>query len=284
MRRSVQANEDDYLVLYNGAMSTKYRGSKYFGFFNELIYVLVEDAAEGAVNAFVYADNFGEGAFSIPVMYFSSDIEVDSTSLPPMGSVVQDAIALGGVFAELEFSTDVITGQVVSPVSLYTAVEGGDAIFETPRSQGGSLVPIVYSEVSVGKDLAFVEFIGSLHAWNDKLLVQPIDLDTFSGLIGLDLMVFDMFASDFDKADDEIGSLDFHFFEFNITDRSLNSSYLYDDDFDYMFDGSGSQSAGKDVKSSAIGQSTSDASSSMSGLALFGLLPVILCFLSSFAV
>ena len=286
-RRSVQENEDDYLILLNGAMSSTYRRSKYLGYWNELIYIIFEDTAEGAVDAFVYADNLGDGAYSIPVIYFPPDVQVDSTILPPMGSVVQDALALGGVFAELTYSTDVTTGLVVSPVSLY--VEDGAATYEKPRSQGGFLAPVVYGEVLVGTDIVFPEFIGALHPWGDSITVQPINLDTYGELIGLEFMVFDMYAYDFDKNEDEIGSFDFHYFDFNITDRTLNSTELLCDDdyFDYMFDGSeskGNQNGGKDVDSndnaevSNAGTSTSNAASAVPGLVLLHcLLSFLIC-------
>jgi hypothetical protein len=282
-KRSVQ--EDDYLIVINGAMSSKYRRSTYFGYWDELIYVLTEDTDDGVANLFLYADNLGDGAFSIPVIYFPPDIQVDSNILPPMGSVTQDALNLGGVFAELTFSTDVTTGLVVSPISLYVEDEDGSSTYEKPRSQGGSLAPIVYGEVLIGLDVAFPEFIGALHAWGDHVSVQPVALDTYGDLIGLDFMVFDMYAYDFDKGEDEIGFFDFSYFDFNITDRTLNSSVLlYDDDyFDYMFEDTettGNQNTGKGLESN-----TSHNSGGVSGGVLgLALLPCLLLFFFNLAV
>lgn len=283
-RRSVQedVHPDDYLILYNGAMSDRYQGSSYTGFWDELVYVLFEDTPDGALNTFIYADNLGDGMFSIPVVYFPSDIEVDSAGLPPLGSVVEDALALGGVYGELEFSTHASTGQVISSISLYIDVEGGSATFEKPRSQGGSLAPVVYGEISVvGEDLAFVELVGSLHAWNDDLSVQPVDVDTYSDLIDLDFMVFDMWAYDFDKSLEEDGHFDYYFFDFNITERTLNSSIMvYDDDYYLEHYGSTTGSAGKDVMNNDqgpdAGTATSNAASAVPGLVL---LPCLLSFL-----
>ena len=221
-RRSVQ--EDTYLVLFNGAMSSFYDGPTYYGFWNEIVYVLLENTVKGGVNFYVYADDHGEGSFSMPVIYFAPDVEVNADNLPPMGSFVDDAIALGGVYAELEWASDVETGQIVSPISLYTSLKDGGAIYETPRSLGGSIVPVVYGELGFEDDFAFVEYVGTLHPWDDNLSVVPINLETYSASIGQDAMVFDVYAFDLDKASGEDGSLDYALFSYIISEK-----YIYAD-------------------------------------------------------
>ena len=212
-RRSIQ--EDAYLVLFNGAMPTFYEGPTYYGYWNEQVHVLLENTEEGSVNFYVYADDHGEGSFSMPVIYFAEGIEVNADNLPPMGSFVEDAIALGGVYAELEWASDE-AGQIISPISLYTG--DGGAVYETPRSVGGSIVPVVYGELGLDDDFAFIEYVGTVHPWDDNLSVVPIDLETYSVSIGQDGMVFDMYAFDLDKSSGEVGSLDYSLFSYNITE------------------------------------------------------------------
>ena len=180
----------------------------------------------------MYADNQGEGTFAIPVVYFRSGIVIGPDDLPPMASGVQDAIDLGGVFGELRYSIDIETGELISPVSLYTntAAEKEGSIYETPHSRGGSLVPIVYGEMGIGDDLSLIERVGSLHSWDENLYVLPLPLQGFTDYLGVDAMVFDIYAFDYDKADDEVGAVDLHLFGYNITEGTIESLMYQDDD------------------------------------------------------
>ena len=83
---------------------------------------------------------------------------------------------------------------------------------------GGSIVPVVYGELGLDDDFAFIEYVGTVHPWDDNLSVVPIDLETYSVSIGQDGMVFDMYAFDLDKSSGEVGSLDYSLFSYNITE------------------------------------------------------------------
>lgn len=234
-KRSLQYEE--YTVIFHGALPSNYDGPTYSGYWNEYIYILHEYGDNNdtvAENVLVYADDQGDGSLSIPVLYFPPSITVDDSTILPFVTLVEDALVMGGAYGELQYTIDELTGEVISPVSLYTNADAGDvasAIYEKPRDAGGSIVPVVFAEEGFADgEFEFVEYVGRVHGWNDGLDVAPIDLSIYADFFGRDAMVFDMYAIDLDLPETEIGAVDLHLFGFNLTDGTIES-LMYDEEF-----------------------------------------------------
>jgi len=118
-RRRLQEDEGDEissLIIFNGDMVSNYDGPSYSSVWNKVVYYLADGLNE---DTFVYTKAYGDGDMAIQVLYFPYlwYQPIDSVSLPFAASM-EDALALGAYFANLQFTVDLASGEVISPVSL----------------------------------------------------------------------------------------------------------------------------------------------------------------------
>jgi len=93
----------------------------------------------------VYASDFGNGYRSIPVIYYSYKIEKAQIEI---GMTIEEAMVLNGSMGYISFSARAGEEISASGLALYTYTEG-NTVSETPRSAGGSIVPIVFAEAVI---------------------------------------------------------------------------------------------------------------------------------------
>lgn len=226
--RHRQAQEIDYSIIFTGALDSNYDGPTYYAFWERYIYILSDSES---VSAFVYVDHIGDGSLVMPVLYFPNggNVAITQETLPPL-SLVSDALALGAFFGELQFSVNVTTGAIVSPMSLYAngaAGSGPSTISEIPRFAEGKIVPVVSTELGFGNepgDFKFVDFAGLgldgkyIYDWGPTSTIEPLQVDAalYGDVLDLETMVFDLYAHDLDRNETEVGSFDFMSLEYDL--------------------------------------------------------------------
>lgn len=213
-RRRLQ-EEESYVIFLGGSLENEYDGPTYTATWNRLTHVLTDG---NSITVLSYTDNLGDGAMSIPVLYFPKEISVTLETVETMDLDI--AQQLGAVFGDLQFTVD-SNGNMTSPITLYTNSGGGTtgAISETPQSAGGSVVPIVFAEEGY-EDGSFnlVEFAGyELYDWgSSEIIAYPVDLDKFAETMDFDTIVIDMYAYDLDKEPEEEGYFDLALFDLDL--------------------------------------------------------------------
>ena len=204
-RRLQQYDEDDYLILFGGDVEGTYDGAKYKATWDGHFFVFMDDAGQLEP---AFAIDLGEQSRALPVMYFppGADTEVTGEDFPHR-TTEEEAEALGGVYGYLNVLATGSEG-VLNDLALYT--ESLDTFSETPRSAGGQIVPIIYSEAYLGGNDYFVYvggFNGTVFEWNEdsRLSVTTLHWTTVLEQYerrGVDTVVVDFAAYDLDKFDE----------------------------------------------------------------------------------
>lgn len=226
-RRRRLADEDDYLILFGGTVTGSYDESNFAAAWDGNFFIIGDSANNSEP---VYASQNGGGSKDIPVFYYPNDISVSSADFP-RGTTVDEAIALGGVFGYLTIAYDGTTGLITDSATLYT--ETRETFSETPRSAGGKIVPILFTEGSInGADAPIYVggFFGTVVDWTEEnsitFTVQgwKTTLEERAQL-GLETVVVTMLAIDNEKFDaDSSAGIDLKTFQFPEKADSASSS------------------------------------------------------------
>jgi len=190
----------------------------------------------------VYVDDEGNGAKSIPVLYFPSDIPEDIQSkLAGLALTFEEALEAGAVEGSLSFSIQPCQGTINDNLALYAL--GGAGLAEQPRSAGGFVVPVVYVYgIVYGKEREYYlgGFNGTSFAWSEdyNMTVTPMDIDDVLTTYSLDTAILEVHAVDLDFSDNATASsssypsnytgFDFEFFEAGTSDFGLLGLAVYD--------------------------------------------------------
>jgi len=222
--RQHKAREQKPLIMFSGALAPVYDGPTYSCVWNRVIYLAYGRLDGGdffVYNTALYVTVLGDGVMNIPALYYPPYQDINDDILP-YGSPVADALALGAYLATVHFTVDEVTGEVVSPISLYKSALPGErgSMYEVPRSDGGFVVPIINAEASHGDDALLLELNGDIHKWGADFGILPLDAATYSNKVSLDSIVFDVSAWDLDLDAADLGGLETHRFTLALHDRT----------------------------------------------------------------
>jgi hypothetical protein len=214
--RRMQDLGEDYFIVFGGEIHGEYAESRYTAIWDRNFYFLSGDNVAESI----YTYDIGGGLKDVPVFYFSNSNPVTSEDIS-LSTTMEDAILLGGQFGVLSFTPDT-TSSTVSTFDLYTYGDGA-TISETPRSAGGYIVPIVFTEIFIG-DVFIAELVGgfnsTIFAWNEESVFGMEIVGAREWLKDLELdVVIDIVAYD----DDTFNSDTFEGFD------SLSFYLSYDD-------------------------------------------------------
>ncbi|GAX09741.1 hypothetical protein FisN_19Lh210 [Fistulifera solaris] len=218
-QRRLQTETGDYFILFGGDVLGAFEGPEFVATWDKNFYLLGNgDSAEQ-----VYATDGESGLKSIPVMYFASSNPITADSIP-LGTTIEQAASLGGIFGFLTVSLTDAVESVISNYALYTFDATTGALSETPASAGGQITPVLFSELVIG-DLLVTELVGgfgsTIFPWgaDSDISVVVVDAITWiSQFDGLDSVVVDMTAYDNDVQD----GVDF--FSASVTSSELGGS------------------------------------------------------------
>lgn len=204
-RRRRRLDDKDFLIVYGGSIGGAYDKSNFAAKWDGHFF-LIGDSANNLEP--VYAADNGVGSRNIPVFYFPNSVTVSSANFP-RGSTDVDATELGGVFGYLTMAYNGTAGLITEQATLYT--ETRDTFSETPRSAGGQIVPVLFTEGMIDGVDAFI-YVGGFFAtvldWNEEnnitFTVQSwqTTLEEKAAL-GLENVVVNMVAFDAEKLEEE---------------------------------------------------------------------------------
>lgn len=209
-----RTQEEDFLILFGGDVLGSYSGPTYSATWDRRFY-LINDIATGALED-VYAFDDGEGAKTIPVMYFPSGTTAATlTNIPD--TVEATKIQLGGQSGFLSFSVN-DDGVPLNNLILFTASGLDNQTYsETPTSAGGFIAPIVYVEaIFDGKffDVLVGGFNSTVLPWNEESTLR------------MSTITDQEYADIFDVTDDPVGPvlIDVVAYDFDIYDEDSVSA------------------------------------------------------------
>lgn len=199
-RRASEVNRQDYFLLYGGDISPIYGCADFRAEWDQNFRIL----ADGSQSLFetVYAIDDGDGAGSIPVLYFSDSLPVELQDPFLFYTLtIEDAVAAGASRGYLSY--------FIGPGEPFTQnfilfTESPNGLSETPPSAGGYIMPIVYVEgVIAGETISYIlgGFANVFSGWNINHSMT-IGLATRSLLVNqlpsVDSSLIDVMAVDFD--------------------------------------------------------------------------------------
>jgi hypothetical protein len=198
-QRRLQTETGDYFILFGGNVLGAFEGPEFVATWDKKFYFIGNgDSAEQ-----VYATDCEGGLKSIPVMYFASSTPITAADIP-LGSTVEHATSLGGIFGFLTVSPSDAILSVISSYVLYTFDAVSKAFRETPTWAGGQITPVLFSELVVG-DKVVTELVGgfgsTIFPWGEDSDFGVVVADAvkyISKFDGLDSVVVKMRAYDND--------------------------------------------------------------------------------------
>ena len=218
-RRHLQEtnNGEDYFLLYLGTVAGTYNQSQFSAVWDGEFFFL-GDTQESPVPVYVYDE--GNGARSVPVMYFPPSSRIGRNSIP-VGTTLEQAVTMGATFGALKFGYNSTSRELTTAFTLMTddtstsssGVDAEDGTngsnntstkSETLPSVGGQVVPILFLDGRVdGYDYSM--FLGgfdrTIFDWSED---NPMEIQLVSASRYLDTipsvntLVVNLRASDFD--------------------------------------------------------------------------------------
>jgi hypothetical protein len=218
-QRSLQTETGDYFVLFGGNVLGAFEGPEFVATWDKKFYFLGNsDSWEP-----VFATDSKGGLKSIPVMYFARSTPITAADIP-LGSTIERAMFLGGIFGFLTVSPSDAIFNVISSYVLYTFDPVSRAFRETPTWAGGQVTPVLFSELVVG-DKVVTQLVGGFRStifpWGEDSDFGVVAVDAvkyISKIDGLDSVVLKMWAYD----DDVRGAVDV--FVASLTSSELGGS------------------------------------------------------------
>ena len=215
--RSLQTNDGkDYFLLYLGTVAGTYNQSQFSAFWDGEFFFL-GDTQNGPVPVYVY--DLGNGARSVPVMYFPRNARIARNDIP-IGTTLEDAVAMGASFGALKFGYDTTTRELTTDFTLMTddasttanvTLDGttsdtSSTKTETLPSAGGQVVPILYLDGRVdGYDYSM--FLGgfdrTIFDWSEDnpMEIQLVSASNYLDAIpSVNTLVVNVRASNFDAS------------------------------------------------------------------------------------
>lgn len=201
-RRRLQPENMDYFILFGGDVLGAFDGPAFSASWDKNFFLLGNsDSVEQ-----VFASDAGGGLKNIPVMYFARDNPISAEDIP-VGTTIEAAVALGGMFGFLTVSIDDTVDSVIHSFVLYTFDKQTGAISETPRSAGGQIAPVLFAELVVG-DVVLSELVGGFGKTIFPV-TEATDLEVFvidavtwiDSFDEIDSVVVDIAAFDNDRDD-----------------------------------------------------------------------------------
>lgn len=213
LSRPRRTQEDDFLILFGGDVLGTYSGPTYSATWDRRFY-LIENTATGALED-VYVFDDGQGAKTIPVLYFPPTTSAASLAALP-DTIAEARAQLNAKNAFLSFSVGT-DGVPLNNLILFS--ESGldnQTYSETPTSAGGFIAPIVYVEaVFDGKavDVLVGGFNSTVLPW------------TVENTIKMTTITDQEYSELFDVIDDPVGPvlIDVSAFDFDIYDEDSDT-------------------------------------------------------------
>ena len=216
--RTLQTNDGrDYFLLYLGTVAGTYNQSRFSAFWDGEFFFL-GDTQNGPVPVYVY--DLGNGARSVPVMYFPRNARITRNDIP-IGTTLEEAVAMGASFGALKFGYDTTTRELTTDFTLMTddasstannvtldasTSDTSSTKTETFKSAGGQVVPILYLDGRVdGYDYSM--FLGgfdrTIFDWGEDnpMEIQLVSASNYLDAIpSVNTLVVNVRASDFDAS------------------------------------------------------------------------------------
>jgi len=189
----------DYFVIFGGDVLGTFSSNSFAGKWNKTFCFLGDENSVESVFAFDY----GDGYRSIPVIYYPFEIEKAKIEI---GTTVDEAVQLGGSIGFITFSGKEGEEISASGLALYTYGEsstgtGTNTLSETPRSAGGSIVPIVLTEAVI-EDTVITELVGGFNStvvpWNNQSEIGVVIMSAVEYLQTLELDQVIIYIAAFD--------------------------------------------------------------------------------------
>ncbi|GAX22182.1 hypothetical protein FisN_19Lh242 [Fistulifera solaris] len=218
-QRRLQTETGDYFILFGGNVLGAFEGPEFVATWDKKFYFLGNsDSGE-----LVYATDSKGGLKSIPVMYFARSTPITAADIP-LGSTIERAMFLGGIFGFLTVSPSDAILSVISSYVLYTFDPVTRAFRETPTWAGGQITPVLFSELVVG-DKVVTQLVGGFRStifpWGEDSDFGVLVMDAvkfISRIDALDSVKVEMRAYD----NDVRGAVDF--FSASLTSSELGGS------------------------------------------------------------
>jgi len=218
-RNLLQEDGKDYIMLYLGTVMGKYNQSKFTASWGGEFFFL-GDTVEGPVPVYVYDE--GNGARSVPVMYFPPNRRIHRNDIP-IGTTLEQAVTMGATFGSLNFGYNTSTRELTTAFTLMTddgiysanvsgsttdgdvfAANSSSTKSETLASVGGQVVPILFLDGRVD-GYEYSMFLGgfdrTIFDWSDRnpLEIQLVSAANYLEAIpSVNTLVVNLRAFDFD--------------------------------------------------------------------------------------
>ena len=233
--KGYEPTPDEYLYLLGGDLMGEYKGSKYEAKWDQNFYFLNISGVEAFEALYVFDQ--GDGSKRIPAMYFPDDKREQVANLQFLDFLffdfdywVEEVSCLyvflircghtwkfistkfpffsqGAKFAFISFSEDKAVGRINDNLSLFTVTSSG-TFAETPRSDGGLLIPLIYIDAFIqGRRLTTLPggFNQTVVEWNENIDYNILTTSAeriFDVIPDADAVVVNMYAYDHGESSD----------------------------------------------------------------------------------